>query len=130
MEKVTVRHYFSTNTFQHTLTQGLNNLNYKIALVNVDDILIFLCLEDHIRHLQLIFDRLSLAGWTLKTEEMLVRKEGGSLPGSQNFQKTALKWIHLKLKLSNPSQFPKNETEVKSFLGLCNFYRKLVKKKL
>ncbi|CAC5409028.1 unnamed protein product [Mytilus coruscus] len=54
-------------SFQHMLTHVLHGLNYQTALVYVDDILVFSRnFEEHMKHLQLVFDRLLSAGLTLK----------------------------------------------------------------
>ena len=65
------------SSFQHLLTQALKHLNYKIALVYVDDILIFSRnFEEHLQHLQQVFDRLTAAGLTLKPSKcMFARPE-------------------------------------------------------
>ncbi|CAC5400202.1 unnamed protein product [Mytilus coruscus] len=65
------------SSFQHLLTQVLRSLNYKIALVYVDDILVFSrSFEEHLNHLQLVFDKLTSAGLTLKPGKCLfARKE-------------------------------------------------------
>ncbi|CAC5370073.1 unnamed protein product [Mytilus coruscus] len=54
-------------SFQHMLTHVLHGLNYQMALVYVDDILVFSRnFEEHMKNLQLVFDRLLSAGLTLK----------------------------------------------------------------
>ncbi|CAG2221751.1 unnamed protein product [Mytilus edulis] len=54
-------------SFQHMLTHVLHGLNYQMALVYVDDILVISRnFEEHMKHLQLVFDRLLSAGFTLK----------------------------------------------------------------
>ena len=65
------------SSFQHLLTQVLKHLNYKIALVYVDDILVFSrTFEEHLQHLQQVFDRLIAANLTLKPNKcMFARQE-------------------------------------------------------
>ncbi|CAC5375579.1 Transposon Ty3-G Gag-Pol polyprotein,Transposon Ty3-I Gag-Pol polyprotein,Retrovirus-related Pol polyprotein from transposon 297 [Mytilus coruscus] len=65
------------SSFQHLLTQVLRSLNYKVVLVYVDDILVFSkSFEEHLNHLQLVFDKLISAGLTLKPGKCIfARKE-------------------------------------------------------
>ncbi|CAC5388685.1 unnamed protein product [Mytilus coruscus] len=114
------------SSFQHLLTQVLHRLNYQIALVYVDDILVFSrTFEEHLKHLQLVFDRLKTANLTLKPSKcQFARKEVIYLG-----HKVSKKGIKVdKSKIETVESFPvlKTEKQVRSFLGLCNYYRKFV----
>ena len=53
-------------TFQSLMTKVLKNLNFKIALAYIDDLLIFSKdFEQHLHHLNLVFDNLRSANLTL-----------------------------------------------------------------
>ena len=53
-------------TFQSLMTKVLKNLNFKIALVYIDDLLIFSKdFDQHLHHLNLVFDNLRSANLTL-----------------------------------------------------------------
>ena len=109
------------------LTQVLKNLNYKIALVYVDDILVLSKnFEDHIRHLQLIFDRLMAAGLTLKPSKCKFALKEVIYLGHR-ISKEGVKVDVSKVEAVRSFPVPKNETQVRSFVGLCNYYRKFVK---
>ena len=114
-------------SFQHLLTQVLQRLNYQCVLVYVDDILVFSkTFEDHISHLQLVFDRLVEAGLTLKPSKCnFAQKEVIYL--GHRISKEGVKVDLSKVDAVNSFPVPKNETQVRSFLGLCNYYRKFVK---
>ena len=115
------------SSFQHLLTQVLHHLNYQIALVYVDDILVFSkTFEDHLKHLQLVFDRLRAANLTLKPSKCLfARKEVIYL--GHKVSKQGVEVDRSKIETVESFPVPKNEKQVRSFLGLCNYYRKFVK---
>lgn len=54
-------------TFQSLMTKVLKNLNFKIALVYIDDLLIFSkdFDDEHLHHLNLVFHNLRSANLTL-----------------------------------------------------------------
>ncbi|CAG2252218.1 unnamed protein product [Mytilus edulis] len=108
------------SSFQHLLTQVLHRLNYQIALVYVDDILVFSrTFEDQLKHLQLVFDRLKAANLTLKPSKcQFARKEVIYLG-----HKVSKKGVEVdKSKIETVENFPvpKTEKQVRSFLGLLD----------
>ncbi|VDI31060.1 Hypothetical predicted protein [Mytilus galloprovincialis] len=115
------------SSFQHLLTQVLRNLNYKIALVYVDDILIFSkSFEEHLNHLQLVFDRLISAGLTLKPSKCLFARPEVIYLGHKISKKGVQADIS-KVEAVESFPVPKTEKNVRSFLGLTNYYRKFIK---
>ncbi|CAC5392995.1 unnamed protein product [Mytilus coruscus] len=115
------------SSFQHLLTQVLRNLNYKIALVYVDDILIFSkSFEEHLKHLQLVFDRLISAGLTLKPSKCLFARPEVIYLGHKISKKGVQADIS-KVEAVESFPVPKTEKNVRSFLGLTNYYRKFIK---
>ena len=81
--------------------------------------------EDHIRHLQLIYDRLMDAGLTLKPSKCnFALKEGIYL--GHRISKEGVKVDLSKVEAVRTFPVPKNEKQVRSFMGLCNYYRKFV----
>lgn len=60
----------SPMTFQCLMTKVLEDLNFKIALVYIDDILIFSeTFEEHLHHLKLVFTNLRAAKLKLNPEK-------------------------------------------------------------
>ncbi|CAC5365734.1 unnamed protein product [Mytilus coruscus] len=114
-------------SFQHMLTHVLHGLNYQMALVYVDDILVFSRkFEEHMKHLQLVFDRLLSAGLTLKPSKCeFAQKEVLYL--GHRISREGVKVDQSKVEAVKSFPVPKTETQVRSFLGLCNYYRKFIK---
>ncbi|CAC5382706.1 Transposon Ty3-G Gag-Pol polyprotein [Mytilus coruscus] len=114
------------SSFQHLLTQDPRSLNYKIALVYVDDILVFSrSFEEHVNHLQLVFDKLISAGLTLKPGKCLfARKEVIYL--GHTISKEGVKVDTSKVDAVSSFSVPKNQKQIRSFLGLTNYYRKFI----
>ena len=117
----------SPMTFQCLMAKVLKELNFKIALVYIDDILIFSkSFKEHLHHLQLVFSKLRQAKLKLN-------------PGKCHFATRTVKYLgHIISKDGirvNPEntekvknfQRPRNSKDVKSFLGMANYYRKFVK---
>ncbi|VDI57292.1 Hypothetical predicted protein [Mytilus galloprovincialis] len=64
-------------SFQMIMTQVLRGLNWKFVLVYVDDILIFSkTFEEHLRHLEQVFNRLRDANLTLKPTKCQLDSQG------------------------------------------------------
>ena len=114
-------------TFQSLMTKVLKNLNFKIALVYIDDLLIFSKdFDQHLHHLNLVFDNLRSANLTLH-------------PSKCKFATKQVKYLgHIVSKDGlrvNPEntdkirncQSPTNVKQVRSALGMMGYYRKFVK---
>ena len=114
-------------TFQRAMDNMLGDYNWKFAMVYIDDINVFSrTFEEHIQHLQLIFQRIREAGLKLNQEKCnFIRKEllflghiinkDGISPDPSTVQKII--------------DFPQPRTVkgLRSFLGLAGYYRKFVK---
>ena len=114
-------------SFQMLMSQVLRGLNWKFVLCYIDDLLVFSkSFEEHLDHLNQVFSRLREANLTLKPEKCqfgvqtvkylghILSKEGVSVDTE---------------KTDKVKKFPvpKSQKELKSFLGLCNYYRRFVK---
>lgn len=113
-------------SFQALMTQVLRGLNWKTCLVYVDDILVFSSsFEQHLQHLDQIFSRLSSAGLTLKPTKCSFAQRQvqylGHVITKDGVQVDVSKTDAVK---SFPT--PKCTKDVRSFLGLCNYYRKFI----
>ncbi|CAC5410016.1 unnamed protein product [Mytilus coruscus] len=114
-------------TFQCLMTKKLKDLNFKIALVYIDDILIFSkTFEDHLNHLQQEFSNLREANLKLNPEKC-------------KFTTRTIKYLGhviskdgIRVNPENTEKVkdfcrPNTAKQVKSFLGMANYYRKFVK---
>ena len=96
----------------------LADLIGKCVFVHIDDILVFSKNDmDHIRHLQLVFDRLRNAGLKLKPTKCAFGLPEVKLLGY------VLNADGIKTDLDKVSLLPTTVKETRSFLGMCNYYR-------
>ncbi|CAC5403419.1 Retrovirus-related Pol polyprotein from transposon gypsy,Retrovirus-related Pol polyprotein from transposon 297,Retrovirus-related Pol polyprotein from transposon 17.6 [Mytilus coruscus] len=117
----------SPMTFQCLMTKVLKNLNFKIALVYIDDVLIFSKnFEEHLQHLNLVFTNLRSANLKLHPSKCKFAKKEVKYLGHV-ISKIGIKVNPENTKKVNNFQTPKNAKQVKSFLGMANYYRKFVK---
>jgi len=114
-------------TFQRLMDKVLRDELWKSVVVYLDDVNIFSkTWEEHLKHLENVFERIKKAGLKLS-------------PKKCQFGNSELKFLgHIvgqdgikmdPAKIEKVQNFPKpvNVTQVRSFLGLCNYYRKFVK---
>ena len=113
-------------TFTRTVHHVLKNLLFKTCIAYVDDIICFSKnMSDHIKHLDQIFKRLNEAGLKLK-------------PSKCHFAAKEVKYLgHIisakgvkpnpeKVEIVSSFPVPKNAKEVRSFLGLTNYYKRFI----
>ena len=114
-------------TFQHLMESCLGDYHLKYCIIYLDDIIIFSKTpEEHIARLHKVFQKLDEAGLHLK-------------PNKCEFFKDRLEYLgHVVLSKgieTNPKKIaaivnwpqPKNITQIRSFPGFCNYYRKFIK---
>ena len=117
----------SPSCFQNLMSRCLKDLNWKIALVYIDDILIFSQnFDQHLDHLGQVFQNLRAANLRIH-------------PGKCKFAAREVKYLGHILSPKgikvDPSKYsaietypvPKNAKNVRAFLGLAQFYRKYIK---
>lgn len=93
----------------------------------MDDIVIFSkSLEEHILHLELIFERLNKYNLKIQLDKIeFLRKEVPFL--GHIITPEGLKPNESKIKAIQNFPLPKTQKEIKSFLGLVGYYRKFIK---
>ena len=114
-------------TFQRLMNQLFREELYDFVTIFLDDVLIYSQnLEEHLRHLKIVMERLASAGLKLK-------------PSKCKLIQTAVSYLGYHIgadgiwpdegKLNALSKWPEptNTTEVRSFVGLCSYYRRFVK---
>lgn len=114
-------------TFQRVMDNVLRDLQGKICLVYMDDIIIFsTSLQEHLNSLKLVFQRLQDNNLKIQLDK------------SEFLQKTVEFLGHVvtpegikpnpkKIKTILNFPIPRNPKEIKSFLGLIGYYRKFIK---
>ena len=118
---------FAPTCFQRLMECVLRGLTWKIALIYLDDVLVYSRTFDaDLEHLRLVFDRFREAGLKLK-------------PSKCHFGQKKVKFLsHVISKdgvLPDPDKIspikeypvPRSVKDVRAFLGLANYYRKFVK---
>ena len=113
-------------SFQTLMSNVLRGLDWKSVLVYVDDILIFSrTFEEHLLHLGQVLDRLREANLTLH-------------PSKCHFALKKLKFLgHIlsqngvqvdpdKTRAMSEFPVPQTQKQVRSFLGMANYYRKFI----
>ena len=115
-------------TFQRLMESCLGNPHLKHCIIYLDDIIIFSKTpEEHLQRLHEVFEKLASAGLKLK-------------PNKCEFFKPRIEYLgHIMSKdgiETNPRKLgailnwprPKTVTQVRSFLGFCNYYHKFIYK--
>lgn len=114
-------------TFQRALDIILSGLKWQMCLVYLDDVIVFSkTAEDHVRHLDLVLTRLRKAGVTLNLEKCAFFKREVEYLG-HIICPGQLKVHNKNTDALREASFPKTKTQMKSFLGACNVYRRFVK---
>jgi len=114
-------------SFQRALDIILSELRWKTCLFYLDDVIVFSrTAEDHIKHLREVLLLLEKAGVTCK-------------PVKCNFFQREVEYLghivrpgqllvnHKKIKSLARALPPRNQTELKSFLSMCNVHRRFIK---
>lgn len=114
-------------TFQRAMDNILRGLQGLHCLVYMDDIIIYsTSMQEHIRDLKSIFDRLRQANLKVQLDKSeFLRKEVLYLGHTITDQ--GLKPNDDKIKAILDYPLPKTVTEIKSFLGLIGYYRRFIK---
>lgn len=114
-------------TFQRMINIVLNGLIGKGILVYMDDIIIYsVSLQEHVNLLNVVFDRLRKANLQIQADKSEFLKREAEFLGhvvTPDGIKPNVKKIEAIMKRS----IPRNQKEIKSFLGATGYYRKFIK---
>ena len=113
-------------TYQRMMCKVLQGLNWKILLVYMDDIIIFSStFEEHLDHLKQVFERLQEANLTLKPGKCKFAAEKVLYLGHQ-ISENGIEVNTDKTAVITSFPPPKTQKQVRTFLGMCNYYRKFI----
>lgn len=114
-------------TFQGAMNTTLAPLLRKCVLVFFDDILVYSkSYEEHLVHLKLVLQLLLKDQWTIKLSKCSFAKQSISYLGHV-LSAQGIATDPAKVTAITAWPQPKNVKELRSFLGLAGYYRKLVK---
>jgi len=114
-------------TFQRLMDLTMAGLNYNICLVYLDDIILMSqTVEEHLERLVLILDRLRKAGLKLKPSKCKLLQKTISFLGHV-VSESGIATDPSKIQAVQDWPEPTSVTEVRSYIGLCSYYRRFVK---
>ena len=114
-------------TFQRLMESCLGELHLEWCIIYLDDIIIFSKNpDDHLTHLEGVFERLAKAGLKLKPSKCEFFRRGLKYLG-HIVSKNGIATDPGKVKAIQDWPKPKTVTEVRSFTGFTNYYRCFIK---
>ncbi|XP_059067542.1 uncharacterized protein LOC131858346 [Cryptomeria japonica] len=115
------------STFMHLMNEVLKPFLHQFVVVYLDDILIFSgSKEEHLQHLDQVLRKLHEEGLRINLEKCSFMQEELVFLGFV-ISKGSLKMDPSKVEAILNWPAPTTATEVKSFHGLCSFYRKFIR---
>ena len=113
-------------TFQRLMEQVLRGLQWEIAVLYIDDIIVFGdSVKTHLQRLGAVLTRLKAAGLKLKPSKCdLLRKRVPFL--GHIVSASGIEVDPEKIRKVRDWPVPANLTELRSFVGLCAYYRRFV----
>ena len=117
----------SSSTFMLVVSDVLRDINWKFALVYIDDILIFSkTFEEHLDHIQQVLQRFKDANLTLKASKCRFAAPSVEYLGHK-ISRAGIEVNTRKTKVVREFPKPRHAQDVRSFLGLCNYFRRFIK---
>ena len=113
-------------TFCTLMNQVFYDFLDKFVVVYLDDIVIYSSsLEDHLEHLKLVFERLRQHQLYVKREKCSFAQESIKFLG-HIIERGGIRMDMDKVRAIQEWEAPSKVTELRSFLGLANYYRRFV----
>lgn len=114
------------SVYQRAINKALGDYKDKIALVYIDDILIFSQTpEEGLQNLNLVLNRLTVAGFSLNIAKCSFLKKSVQFLGNV-VENGTVKPSPLKIQALSNSPIPRNVKELRQFNGLASYFRKFV----
>jgi len=115
------------STFQRVMDLPVCGMNFDLCLVYLDDIVVFSkTLDEHLRRLELLFDRLRLANLKLKPSKCYLMQTEISFLVSHVISKDGVSTDPAQIETVKEWPIPTFLTEVRSFLRLASYFRRFV----
>ena len=113
-------------TFERLMDQVLKGLHWKTCLVYLDDIIVLgKSFDEHLKNLEEVFQRIASAGLKLSPKKCSLFKKEVSYLGHK-VTTEGICTANEKIEAVRDWPTPKNLHELRSFLGLCTYYRRFV----
>ena len=113
-------------TFQHLIESCLGELHLNWCIIYLDDIIVFSKTpEEHLKRLQGIFDKLAKAGLKLKPSKCEFFKSRITYLG-HIVSAAGIETDPKKIEAVKNWTLPRTVTDVRSFLGFTNYYRRFI----
>ena len=114
------------STFQRVMDEVLKDLQNKICMVYMDDIIIFSTgLQEHIQNLRLVFSKLRESNFKIQLDKSEFLQKQIEFLG-HIVTPDGIKPHTKKIEVIKRYPIPKTQKEIKSFLGLLGYYRRFI----
>ena len=113
--------------FARLIDEVLRGIKHEFTQAFLDDILVYSCSFDlHLKHIQIVLERLRKAGLTVEPTKTAIARKKVVFIG-YTFSKNGVTTDPSNIDKVKNFPIPKKIRDVRSFIGLSNFYKKFVK---